>query len=512
MTADCKPTRQAPGASRAGGLTLCPAATGSARPPVGRYIVRLAGAVLAAALSLTGCRSPAPALQAGEAELAVTFAAEWQRTLPETGIAWPAAVARLEADNLELRRSHDAVTAARERVRQVGRDLLPGAALTANALQAVTRLGDFSGDDAALSFYAFVNVPGLVQWRVRRYGAELELIRAEWAHELKRRELTIQLRELFLRSALLAQRHRNLDLAARWPAAGSLVQRLETNPPGLEREATLWALRREADSLQSAASALLGDAAHRWRLDPAGLPDLAYDRHPPAVADPTAFGRLYRRLQAADLEAARLRVRGVKLQYWPDLGINLSGPPIYQVTGGRRTDFSADQVFLTLTGSVNLDLRGAIAQQLREAKRDYALLEARLREQNARTIQRLQQALAALARNTRELQLTEARLGALRGLPATTTPVRARDNLERLLALDQQRTSLLLERAQLEALFWLLDESRWEAPVSVAQQSPKYLPRVGPDLRAGWFDVRRPNAVRPEVGPYPAPIAQDSRT
>lgn len=464
MTADCKPTRQAPSAHRAGGLTLCPAATDRARPLDGRQIVRLAFAVLATAFPLAGCRSPAPALQAGEADLADSFTAEWQRTLPETAIAWPDAVARLEAQNLDLRRSHDAVTAARERVVQVSRDLLPGAALTANAMQAVTRLGEFSGDDAALSFYAFVNVPGLVQWRIRRYGAELELIRAEWAHELKRRELTIQLRELFLRDTLLTQRRRNLDLAARWPATGSLAQRLETNPPGLEREAILWSLRREADSIQTAAAALLGDATQRWRLDAAGLPDLAYDRQPPAVADPATFGRLLRRLQAADLEAARLRVRGVKLQYWPDLSLNLSGPPLFQVSGGRRSEFSADQVFLTLTGSVNLDLRGAIAQQLREAKRDYALLEARLREQNAQTIQRLQQALAALARNARELHLTEARLDTLRGIPATTTPVRARDNLERLLALDQQRTSLLLERAQLEALFWLLDESRWAKP------------------------------------------------
>ncbi|MBX3750845.1 MAG: hypothetical protein KF897_12220 [Opitutaceae bacterium] len=471
MTADCKPTRQAPGASCAGGLSLC-------RPALRPSQALLAGAVLASALILTGCRSPAPALQAGEAKLAETFSADWQRALPETAIAWPDAVARLEAQNLDLRRSRDAVTAARERVVQVSRDLLPGAALTANAMQAVTRLGDFSGEDAALSFYAFVNVPGLVQWRVRRYGAELELIRAEWAHELKRRELIIQLRELFLRDALLAQRRRNLDLAARWPAIGSLAQRLETNPPGLEREAVLWALRREADSLQTASASLLGDATRLWRLDASSVPDLGYDREPPALTEPAAYGRLLRRLQAADLEAARLRVRGVKLQYWPDLSLNLSGPPLLQVSGGRRSEFSADQVFVTLTGAVNLDLRGTIAQQLREAKRDFALLEARLREQNAQTIQRLQQALAALVRNGRELQLTEARLGTLRGLPATTTPARARDNLERLLALDQQRTSLLLERAQLEALFWLLDEARWDngragAPPSLLAQTSR---------------------------------------
>lgn len=437
----------------------CPFRPAAARSAAGLALVLVA---------LAGCRSPGPALQTQEAKIAATLAAEWTRPLPEAALTWPEAVARLEAQNLDLRRQRDAVTAARERLRQVNRDLLPGVAVTANAMRAVTRLGDFAGDDAALSFYAFVNVPGLVQWRVRHYAAELELIRAAWVQELKRRELTIQLRELFLRSALLAQRRRNLDLAARWPAAGTLSQRLETNPPALEREATLWALRRESDSLQTAAALLLGDSSCHWRLVEGDLPVLGYERQPPDLADAAAFGRLYRLLQAADLEAARLRVRGVKLQYWPDLSINLSGPPLYQVTGGRRTAFSADQVFLTVTGAVNLDLRGAIAQQLREAKRDFALLEARLREQNAQTIQRLQQAQSALVRNTRELQLTEARLDSLRGLPATTTAARARDNLERLLALDQQRTALLLERAQLEALFWLLDEARWTSPGDVS--------------------------------------------
>jgi outer membrane protein TolC len=419
--------------------------------------------LLTAGLVAAGCSSPRTALDQQEQRLAAELGAQWA----ETGqpavreIAWPEAVALLREQNLELRRQRDAVITARERLRQVSKDLLPGAALTGNVTKALTQLGDLNGDDASLSLYAFLNVPGLVQWRIRHYGAELELIRAGWMLELKTRELTIQLRELYLRAALLEQRRANLALAEPWQGTGPLPLTLDTTSPALEREGTLWGLRREEDVLQSAIAELLGDSAPRWRLSAAGLPAFTYVDSSPALEDTARFGRLYRQLQAADLEGARLRQRGVKLRYWPDLTLNLSGPPLYQVSGGHTPGISADQVFVTLGSSVNLDLHGAIAQQLRETKRDFALLEAQLREQNARTLQGLRQARDALALNTRRLQLTESRLDALRGLPGTFNPARARENLERLLALDQQRTSLLLERTQLEALFWILDETQW---------------------------------------------------
>jgi hypothetical protein len=353
------------------------------------------------------------------------------------------------------------VLLSQERLRQVSKDLLPGAALTANLTKAFTQLGDLQGDDAAVSLHAFFNVPGILQWRIRHYAAELEVIRATWALDLKSRELTIRLRELFLRAEMLEQRRANLALASQWQASGPLGLSLEASPPGLERESTLWALRREGDALQSAISELIGDSSRRWQLRPQGVPIFAYAVDAPDLHNLKDFGRLHRRLQAVDLEGARLRERGVKLQSWPDLTINLSSPPLYQVAGGRSTTFSVDQMFLSLGSSVNFDLRGNTAQQMRETRRDLALLEARLREQNARILQTLHQAQTALTLNDRQLRLTEARLEALRGLPGSFNPGRARENLERLLALDQQRTSLLLERTQLEALFWLLDETQW---------------------------------------------------
>jgi outer membrane protein TolC len=419
---------------------------------------------LLALLLLAGCRHPGAALERHAETLAAEIAEQRTRmaaAVPMT-LPWPEAVVRLREHNLELQQQHAAVAAAEERRRQVVRDLMPGAAITGNLTKSLGELGRLDGDDTAVALHAFFNIPGLLQWRMRHYAAELEVIRARWALELKERELTVRLRELFLRSALLEQRRTNLTRAGAWQPAGNVAGGLlDATPPALEREAVLWSLRREADELQAAAGKLLGEAAGRWELQAGALPAFDYATRPPGWPQAEHFGRLHRRLQAAELEAMRLREQGVRLQYWPDLTLNLGSPPLYQRAGGREGGFSADQIFLALGTSLNLDLRGRVAGQLREARREAALHARLLREQNALLLQQLEQAATALALNERQLRLTELRLDALRSYSGGTHPARARDNLERLLALDQQRAGLLLERARLEALFWILDETQW---------------------------------------------------
>lgn len=441
---------------------------GRARPPGGPFTC----ASLLILLTLAGCRSLPEALHEREAE--VTAALRAQATAlanrPTRALNWSDAVALLQAQNQTLRQFHDAVLTSEERLRQINRNLIPGAAITANLSKGLTQLGDLHGDDAALSLYGFFNVPGLIQWRMQHYAGELELLRATWARDLKSRELTIQLRELFVRATLLEQRRRQLALAQRWAQPGPFALNLEASPQKLEHESLLMSLRREADALQDAIAEILGDASFEWTLTAADLPAFDYVAAGLDLHDPARFGGLYRRLQAAELEGARLRQRGVKLQYWPDLTINLSSPPIYQSPGGAS--WTADALMLNLSASVPLDLRGNISQQLRETKRDFARLETKLREQNARTLTGLMRAREALRLNTRQLRLADARFEALRSLPTAQSPARTRDNLERLFALDQQRTSLLLEKTQLESLFWLLDESRWPTDATNPSEPP----------------------------------------
>lgn len=436
----------------------------TSRPRPAVLPLLLATAVALALLS--GCQTVDGrlAVHAHDIETAYREEASLQADLPVTPLGWEQALQKLRADNLSLRESRAAVISAEERRRQVYKDLLPGVNITADLAHALTDLGDLSSDDATLSLIAFLNIPGIIQFRMNAYAASLELVRARWACELRERELTIQLREQFLRAGLLEQRRRNLRVSFAWDDRKPLSEGLETSPESLEREALLWSLRDEQDTLQDSLSTLLGDNTRRWKPLPGGLPGFDYATTTPDLADTGRYGQLFRQLQAVELEGARLTELGARLQYWPDIRVNLTSPPLYSSSNGRSSGFDADQVLLTLSTSVPIDIRGNIARQLRDIRRRNAILRERMAESRAETLRRLSTARENLERNQRRLRLTALRLDTLRRLPLTPAPGKLRENLERLLTLDEQQADLLLEQARLESLFWLFDETRWQRP------------------------------------------------
>ncbi len=422
-------------------------------------------------LALTGCRSIPVRLDDRVATLTDDYreAASLRTNLADTPINWTEALERLESDNLELREARNAIISSEERRRQIYKDLLPGANITANLTRSITDLGNLAASDGTISLVAFVNVPGLIQLRLNIAAATLELVRARWALELRERELTIRLREQFLRATVIEQRHRSLLRSLSWDQGRSPAQTLEADPESLERDTALWALQRDRDTLQNDFAQLLGDNTRRWLPDTAGLPTFDYATTLPDIADTDRYGLLYRQLQAIELEAIWLSEKGVKLQYWPDLRINLAAPPLYSADGNSHTSIDADQVLLNLSSGIPIDIRGNISRQLRETKRRKEILLARMAENRAETLERLAVARESLARNQRRLRLTELRLDSLRDLPAIQSPSKLRENLDRLLKLDEQRANLILEAAQLESLFWLFDETRWTRPDWTAQ-------------------------------------------
>jgi outer membrane protein TolC len=427
---------------------------------------RLLALASACALLAAGCQSPRESVAthaAGRAE-AYREAAARSAALEAAPLAFSEALASLRANNLELRSARNAIVSAEERARQVYKDLLPGANLSASLSRSVTDLANLSRSDLAYSAFGYVNLPGFIQLRLRHYSAQLELIRARWSFELKERELTVQLREAFLRADLLATRRRTLLASLQWEASVSPLQGFEADPRGIERESILYSLRTEADALQLALAQLIGDNTRLWRPDPADLPVLDYADNPPAYADTTRYGELFRQLQALDIEAIHLRERGVKLQYWPDLRLSLSSPPLYQNNGGNTSSWDVDQVLFTANTSMPIDIQGNISRQLRETRRDRDLQFARMAEQLDQTLQRLAASRDALALTARRQRIADLRLQGLRNLPLTQSAEAVRQNLDRLLRLDEQRTTLLLERARLEHLFWILDETRWTRP------------------------------------------------
>lgn len=426
----------------------------------------LALALLAAALpGLTGCASAAKKVAAQEAKVRTNYAAEVTRlqSLESRTLAWPEARDLLLKQNLDLRQARNEITRAREARQRVFLDLLPIVSLSGSLSRALTDLGNVNSDDLRFSVFSFVSVPGLVNLRTRHYTAALEQLRADWAFALKERQLTAELYQTFVRYQGLKQRQQNLARTQLWAVADPR-RPLDADPELIERESQLFAIHQDLDSIQARLATLLGSYDFRWDLSPAGLPALDYLAHPLDLADLDHTGVLFRQLQAAELEAARLGELGVKLQYWPDLNFSLSSPPLYERSGGSSRDWDIDQVNLNANTSLRLDTQWRTAFQLRDTRRQLKLMQARLELDRTLAAQRLDTARRALVLADTQLKFVTVRLETLESSPLSLNVTELRLQLQKTILLSEQRDNLLQQKAELESFFWITDDRAWPAP------------------------------------------------
>lgn len=423
---------------------------------------------LGAAALLVGCLSADKRV----AEQLPAVQRDWQAqvqlqaNLPVQTLDWPQAVTRVRTGNLKLRAARLEVTNAQESVRQVYKDLMPTLNLRSGVSRTLGGLPDISPSDVTFSADGLINVPGLASLSRRRFTAQLTLLRAESAVALQERTAILELFKLFPRSVF--HQERLAQLAALERAVGdwlALDPALGTRTLA-ELTAERAALVKEDEALNLQTGELLGDRSHRWRLVTNGLPVLDYATLP--LGDTNRVGRLQMRLVAIELAGALARQQGIKLQYWPELYLFVTGPPVYQRVAGTDRFWDVEQVRLSADLFWQVDTRGNIARQLRQEQRQQELQRDRLRQESQALIaklltaqQLLQTAREQEARLVRQTQLL-AGLPAPQDFPAWLQMVSARRTSE------QERQKLRLQSDELQTLFWFLDDENWQAGTVVS--------------------------------------------
>lgn len=418
----------------------------------------------ACALLAAGCIDMKHGLGKQERAVAEQISKEILRieNLRDESLGWDQALELMKSSNLEIVASMNQVRTAEESVTRLYREFIPGAGISAGVNKAITEYASLGANDFALTVFTFVNVPGLINYRIRYYASTLELARARWAYELKLRELTIALHEQFLQFHLHEERAGNLALSERFQDFTSAFAGLDATPESLRKEELALTLQRQNRGMQANISRLLGSTRSRWILDARSLPEWDYLNSPLEINNPEEFGLLYRQLQALQLEGLRLSKLGVKFQYWPDINISISSPPVFAVQDGRSRGFDLDQALVSLNTSMRLDTNASIWTQLDQIERRISLDKKRLEQANAILIEELMTNQNALELNSKQRKLNEIRLKFMNNQQRSLDPLRNRDHMENSLALSERRSSLLIERAQLQATFWLLDERRWD--------------------------------------------------
>jgi len=411
----------------------------------------------------SGCQSPRTGVEKKLATLGQAYEEDVLRlgNLEKRSLVWDEAWEMIESENLDLRQARDDVTRSQEQIERVFLDLLPTLSISTSLRKALTELGTVDKNDLSLNIFSAINVPGLVSMRTRYYTAVLTKLRSEWTLEMKRRELSANLYVQFIRYEGLNLRRDNLEQSQLWGQSSSLESRLQTNPEMIERDQQLFAIKLEANAQQESLAELLGAYTYEWQLDSTTLPELNYTDHPLELTKADSVGVLVRQLQATDLEAIRLRTLGIKLQYWPDVSASLSSPPIYSYSGGQSTNWSADDVALNAFVPLRIDTQLRTTYQLRDARRQAELTNERMRLEITRQVQKYLLASEELGLIQKQLRVAEVRIEALEQTPRGLSLEEWRAQLRNSILLSEQRASLRLQKARIETLFWIVDESRW---------------------------------------------------
>jgi hypothetical protein len=426
-------------------------------------LLRASVTSLLAAFALTGCYSAKKRVARNFRDIQMQWQTNVARqvALPEQVLNWEQAVARLEAGNLKLRRARMDITNAQENVRQVFKDLLPTINLRSGVSKTLESLPATSIDDVTFNIDSFFNIPGFVSMGTRLFAGRLVLLRAQAMYELGRREQTIELYKLFLSfqdsMSVEAQlnEERNLARAIEQvdPLAGQILLRdLET------RELTL---AKERDSFQDKAGDIFGNRDWRWILVTTNLPTFDYDANPLPVADTNRIAQLQMKLAAIEFVGAWARIKGVQLQYWPDLTLFITGPPLYRRSGNQESFWDAGQVRANANFFWRLDTRGQVSRQLRQTRRDQEIQLARLRQDAVALIDKIlaaQKLVVVLRQEADQLTQLTPLLGQIPPAADYTGILKANETARSLR--DQER-KLRRELAELNTLFWFVDDAKW---------------------------------------------------
>ena len=422
--------------------------------------------LLAASLLLqTGCISPAKKVAARLPALRSQWTTNvlHQSALPEQTVDWPTAVALIRAKNLKLLAGRFDITNSQDAVRQVYKDLLPTLDLRANATRSLKSLGGISLDDVTFNVDSFFNIPGLVNMNARFFGARLTLLRAQTAYQLAQREQIIELYKLVL--SFEEEREVAAQLKAEEQLARSVrgVDALAGDVLLDELRARRLAFEKQNESLQAAAGDLFGDRGRRWTLQTNGWPGFSYNQQPLPLQDSNRVAQVQMKLVAIELVGAWAQLKGIKLQYWPELSIFITGPPIYQRVAGVQSFWNLSELRASADLFWRLDTRGYVSRQLRQARRDQSLQWARLREETLALMDKL----LAAQKLMKELRTQLAQVQQLLAMVEQTPP--PQDYLGILKAVETNRSLRDQERklrrdlAELDTLFWFVDEKQWES-------------------------------------------------
>lgn len=410
------------------------------------------------------CQSPRDTLPDTWANLET----QWRATLAQDfhpnnpiSLNWEEAVNLMHDNNIKLKRAQLDIQRSQDQLSQIYWNLVPLLNVQLRADTSLRQISSFGWDNISLDINGLINIPGLVSMQSNLYGARLALLRSEIAWFLAQREQTIELYQTFRKYHSLQRRRSFLHFSERQAALWQNVDPFQATRQREELRRQRRQYDQEEEALQQNLHRLVGLSENWWEPEPEGMPTWDYLEAPLPIEDLRTTGFLQSLLLAVELEGAAARVRGVELQYWPDLSISISGPPLYQIRDGKGKFWDARDIHLFASVFWQIDTQGRIRRQLRQMAAESEIQKAELELQTIEQARRLQQAQELYQEQFEELSKLDEELEWLQDLLQAgqgADPVR---NLQAIQTLIEERTLLESKLDEFFTLFWFVDERRW---------------------------------------------------
>jgi hypothetical protein len=193
------------------------------------------------------------------------------------------------------------------------------------------------------------------------------------------------------------------------------------------------------------------------------MPELRYETTPLELIDTNRVAQAQLRLAAVELAGAWARIKGIQLQYWPELTLFITGPPVYQHSAQNEAFWDLRQVRANANFFWRIDTRGAIATQLKQTRRDQELQLARLRQDGLILIEKMLVAQKLMGVLREQADQLHAILPLVSQIPVAVDYAGILEATEKARSLRDQERKLRRELSELNTLFWFVDERKWPA-------------------------------------------------
>lgn len=419
--------------------------------------------ILFLAVFLSACKSPEKQVNKRMESVRVAWQTNLIRhaNLPVRQVDWTNALEMLLAKNLKLRQARIDYTNSVENYRQIFKELIPTLNARAGVQKRLASLNTLSFDDVNFSADSFFNVPGLVNYASRIYAGKLVMFRARTAYELAEREQVVELYRLFNGVQEQGIELQRLEIQRANVAAMSAIDPFTARMMQTELKTRETGALRDTQTFQQRASELFGDSSYRWEVRTNGMPQLRYSLEPLPLDDTNRVAQLQMKLFALELEAAKLTLTGMKMRYWPELNIFISGPPVYQKISGQERWWDASQVRGSADLYWSLDTRGYIGRQIKQTKRSQEIQRERFEQESHSLMDRLLFTQQLMKSTQDQLDRTEKEIQFLLAVPPAQNFSSVQKYTEDYRVLTQQQIRLRRELAEFNALFWFMDEQAW---------------------------------------------------